>query len=228
MFKRKLFKRALPVILSVAMIFQSMPATALAAENEMTEVVETTVEDSGSESDAGDEAKEPANEEPEAPAAEQPEASAPAEETKQEEADTSATTTVPEEVSASTEEPKQEETSAPVESTTQEETSAPVESTTQEETSAPAESTAPETTTAEEEATDEELQQAEADEVAAAKIIVDETQLKNNLIDGLKYEDGVVSGSYDPDKKIFDKFVNDKLKGSTKIISVKEIGRAHV
>lgn len=69
MFKRKLFKRALPVILSVAMIFQSMPATALAAENEMTEVVETTVEDSGSESDAGDEAKEPANEEPEAPAA---------------------------------------------------------------------------------------------------------------------------------------------------------------
>ena len=71
MFKRKLFKRALPVILSVAMIFQSMPATALAAENEMTEVVETTVEDSGSESDAGDEAKEPANEEPEAPAAEQ-------------------------------------------------------------------------------------------------------------------------------------------------------------
>ena len=42
MFKRKLFKRALPVILSVAMIFQSMPATALAAENEMTEVVETT------------------------------------------------------------------------------------------------------------------------------------------------------------------------------------------
>ena len=29
MFKRKLFKRALPVILSVAMIFQSTPATAL-------------------------------------------------------------------------------------------------------------------------------------------------------------------------------------------------------
>ena len=211
MFKRKLFKRALPVILSVAMIFQSMPATALAAENEMTEVVETTVEDSGSESDAGDEAKEPANEEPEAPAAEQPEASTPAEETKQEEADTPATTTVPEEVSASTEEPKQEETSAPAESTTQEETSAPVET------------TAPETTTAEEEATDEELQQAEADEVAAAKIIVDEQKLKRSLdeLNGLRYEDGVVSGSYDPDKKIFDKFVNDKLKGSTEIISVK-------
>lgn len=210
MFKRKLFKRALPVILSVAMIFQSMPATALAAENEMTEVVETTVEDSGSESDAGDEAKEPANEEPEAPAAEQPEASTPAEETKQEEADTPATTTVPEEVSASTEEPKQEETSAPAESTTQEETSAPVET------------TAPETTTAEEEATDEELQQAEADEVAAAKIIVDETQLKNNLIDDLKYEDGVVSGSYNPDAKRFDNFVNNTLKNvNNSVISIK-------
>lgn len=175
MFKRKLFKRALPVILSVAMIFQSMPATALAAENEMTEVVETTVEDSGSESDAGDEAKEPANEEPEAPAAEQPEASTPAEETKQEEADTPATTTVPEEVSASTEEPKQEETSAPAESTTQEETSASVESTTQEGTSAPVE-----TTTAEEEATDEELQQAEADESNAdrfkTELVFDQTE----------------------------------------------------
>ena len=104
MFKRKLFKRALPVILSVAMIFQSMPATALAAENEMTEVVETTVEDSGSESDAGDEAKEPANEEPEAPAAEQPEASAPAEETKQEEESTPAESTVQDTADASTEE----------------------------------------------------------------------------------------------------------------------------
>lgn len=180
MFKRKLFKRALPVILSVAMIFQSMPATALAAENEMTEVVETTVEDSGSESDAGDETKEPANEEPEAPAAEQPEASAPAEETKQEEASTPATTTVPEEVSASTEEPKQEETSAPVESTTQEETSAPVESTTQEETSAPVE-----TTTAEEEATDEELQQAEADE---AKLVTTIKVNKDFRIDGFELD----------------------------------------
>lgn len=37
MFKRKLFKRALPIILSVAMIFQSMPATALAAESPVQE-----------------------------------------------------------------------------------------------------------------------------------------------------------------------------------------------
>lgn len=175
MFKRKLFKRALPVILSVAMIFQSMPATALAAENEMTEVVETTVEDSGSESDAGDEAKEPANEEPEAPAAEQPEASAPAEETKQEEADTSATTTVPEEVSASTEEPKQEETSAPVESTTQEETSAPVET------------TAPETTTAEEEASTEELLQKAEGETAKLQTVI---KINDNSLDYYLNESG--------------------------------------
>ncbi len=175
MFKRKLFKRALPVILSVAMIFQSMPATALAAENEMTEVVETTVEDSGSESDAGDEAKEPANEEPEAPAAEQPEASAPAEETKQEEADTPATTTVPEEVSASTEEPKQEETSAPVESTTQEETSAPVET------------TAPETTTAEEEASTEELLQKAEGETAKLQTVI---KINDNSLDYYLNESG--------------------------------------
>ncbi len=38
MFKRKLFKRALPIILSVAMIFQSMPATALAAESPAQEI----------------------------------------------------------------------------------------------------------------------------------------------------------------------------------------------
>ena len=175
MFKRKLFKRALPVILSVAMIFQSMPATALAAENEMTEVVETTVEDSGSESDAGDEAKEPANEEPEAPAAEQPEASAPAEETKQEEADTPATTTVPEEVSASTEEPKQEETSAPAESTTQEETSAPVET------------TAPETTTAEEEASTEELLQKAEGETAKLQTVI---KINDNSLDYYLNESG--------------------------------------
>lgn len=39
MFKRKLFKHALPMILSVAMVFQSMPATAMAAEYEETETV---------------------------------------------------------------------------------------------------------------------------------------------------------------------------------------------
>lgn len=47
MFKRKLFKRALPMILSVAMVFQSVPATAMAAEYEETETVveQTTAND---------------------------------------------------------------------------------------------------------------------------------------------------------------------------------------
>lgn len=42
MFKRKLFKRALPIILSVAMVFETMPATALAAESQ---TVESTASD---------------------------------------------------------------------------------------------------------------------------------------------------------------------------------------
>lgn len=64
MFKRKMFKhafskRALPVILSVAMIFQSMPATAMAAEDAV--AVEKSVEDSTDEQTAT-EAAEPASE----------------------------------------------------------------------------------------------------------------------------------------------------------------------
>ena len=54
MFKRKLLKRALPVILSVAMILQSTPATALAAENMETKTVEAQTQsaDSSDSSDA--------------------------------------------------------------------------------------------------------------------------------------------------------------------------------
>ncbi|MBQ2258338.1 MAG: hypothetical protein II247_06680, partial [Lachnospiraceae bacterium] len=44
MFKRKLFKRALPIILSVAMVFQSAPTTAFAAES--TTEPETVIEQS--------------------------------------------------------------------------------------------------------------------------------------------------------------------------------------
>ncbi len=50
MFRRKLFKRALPVILSVAMIFQSTPATALAAEAVETEASVESVESDSAES----------------------------------------------------------------------------------------------------------------------------------------------------------------------------------
>ena len=48
MFKRKLLKRALPVILSVAMILQSTPATALAAENMETKTVEAETQSADS------------------------------------------------------------------------------------------------------------------------------------------------------------------------------------
>lgn len=84
MFKRKLFKRALPIILSVAMVFQSMPATALAAEDPA--VVETGVEDTDTadsgttDSDAADSADETTADEVQEPASEaqQPDADTPA------------------------------------------------------------------------------------------------------------------------------------------------------
>lgn len=84
MFKRKLFKRALPIILSVAMVFQSMPATALAAEDPA--VVETSVEDTDTadsgttDSDAADSADETTADEVQEPAGEeqQPDADTPA------------------------------------------------------------------------------------------------------------------------------------------------------
>lgn len=51
MFKRKLFKRALPIILSVAMVFQSMPATAYAAEYEESEIVVSESDSEASEAE---------------------------------------------------------------------------------------------------------------------------------------------------------------------------------
>lgn len=50
MFKRKLFKRALPIVLSVVMVFQSMPATAMAAEAE-TAIEQTTEETASGQAD---------------------------------------------------------------------------------------------------------------------------------------------------------------------------------
>lgn len=84
MFKRKLFKRALPIILSVAMVFQSMPATAMAAEDPA--VVETSVEDTDTadsgttDADAEDSADETTASEVQEPASEaqQPDADTPA------------------------------------------------------------------------------------------------------------------------------------------------------
>lgn len=125
----------MPIALSVAMVFQSMPATALAAENE-TEVVGATAENP--ELDAGGE-KEPADDEPEAVNTsvgdtQSGEGSTPTEETSQEI------------ISTAGEESKQEEENTPAESTTQEEASTPVESTAQEEASTLSESIAQEET----------------------------------------------------------------------------------
>lgn len=119
MFKRKLFKhafskRALPVILSVAMIFQSMPATAMAAENAV--AVEGSVEDTTDEQTAT-EAAEPASEqgdseaEPsEAEPAEDSETPASAEESKEDEQVTASEEESKEdsETPASTEESKED------------------------------------------------------------------------------------------------------------------------
>ena len=52
MFKRKLFKRALPIILSVAMVFQSAPTTSLAAEG--TTEPETVIEQTTGEAVSGE------------------------------------------------------------------------------------------------------------------------------------------------------------------------------
>lgn len=115
MFKRKLFKRALPVILSVAMVFESMPATALAAEStEITEVVETTADGSGSETDsAGNEDQQQPPQEnensPETPAS--MESSAPTESSTAEES------TILTESTASAENSAAEESTALAEST---------------------------------------------------------------------------------------------------------------
>ena len=64
MFKRKLFKRALPFILSVAMMFESLPATAMATESsgaeQMTET-ERQSEEGGEERSESEESEEAAS-----------------------------------------------------------------------------------------------------------------------------------------------------------------------
>ena len=63
MFQKKLFKRALPAILSVAMVFQSAPVTALAAEGNVVQVVEQITEKTNeSESEPTKESSEPESE----------------------------------------------------------------------------------------------------------------------------------------------------------------------
>lgn len=188
MFKRKLFKhafskRALPIILSVAMIFQSMPATAMAAEDAV--AVEETVEDTTDEQTAT-EAAEPASEqddseaEPsEAEPTEDTETSASTEETKEDDQVVASTEETKEdsETPVSTEETEEDsETPASTEGETKEDNETPVST---EEPSQDA--TVPETTEVAEESTttEEEMQEVgETDQtIISTKIEIAELNL---------------------------------------------------
>ena len=79
---------------------------------------------------------------------------------------------------------------------------------------------------AEESTTTEELD-AEQKELTAAQIIIDTNALENSLNDNLNYNDGVVSGTYVPEGKLFDSLVNYVLKGSQDVISVKIDGKTN-
>lgn len=233
MFKRKLFKhafskRALPVILSVAMIFQSMPATAMAAENAV--AVEGSVEDTTEEQTAT-EAAEPASEqgdseaEPsEAEPAEDSETPVSAEESKEDsETPTSAEeTTEDSKIPASIEESKEDsETPASTEETKEDnESSVSTEEPSQD-------ATVSETTEVAEESTTTEELDAEQKELTAAQIVIDTDALQDSLNYNLNYNDGVVSGIYVPEGKLFDSLVNDVLKGSQDVISVKIDGKTN-
>lgn len=166
MFKRKLFKRALskralPFILSVAMVFESMPATALAAEApETAQVVETAADGSADEADAGGSGEETRPQEnadvPETPAA----------------VESSALS----ESSAPAESSMPSESATPAEDATPSEGTAPAESTASAESAAQAEDPVPES---DEEGEAEELQSADADaptELPEAEIVVDAKQ----------------------------------------------------
>ena len=235
MFKRKLFKhafskRALPIILSVAMIFQSMPATAMAAEDAV--AVEETVEDTTDEQTAT-EAAEPASEQDDSEA--EPSEAEPTEDT-----ETPASTEEPKEddqVVASTEETKEDsETPVSTEETEEDsETPASTEGETKEDNETPVsteepsqDATVPETTEVAEESTTTEELDAEQKELTAAQIIIDTNALEEDSLNyNLNYNDGVVSGTYVPEGKLFDSLVNYVLKGSQDVISVKIDGKTN-
>lgn len=233
MFKRKLFKhafskRALPVILSVAMIFQSMPATAMAAENAV--AVEGSVEDTTDEqtateaaepaSEQGDSEAEPSEEEP----AEDSETPVSAEESKEDSETPTSTeeTTEDSKIPASTEESKEDsETPASTEESKEDnESSVSTEEPSQD-------ATVSETTEVAEESTTTEELDAEQKELTAAQIVIDTDALQDSLNYNLNYNDGVVSGIYVPEGKLFDSLVNDVLKGSQDVISVKIDGKTN-
>ena len=238
MFKRKLFKRALPVILSVAMIFQSTPATALAAENAETEAIVETAEGAEPSDDSSDVGSADSSEPSEvSPASEDaPTADGNSEEQAKEETEGQSTET------AKVEESKNDESKAETaqteeskEESKEEGTSTEASKTEEAPSETVAENQGTETTaTAAEESTEavvEATSEVEADgeaadvnaELAAAQIVIDKSALESNFPSGnLNYKDGVVSGSYDPEGELFDNFVNNTLKSESQtIISVK-------
>lgn len=230
MFKRKLFKhafskRALPIILSVAMIFQSMPATAMAAEDAV--AVEESVEDSTDEqtateaaepaSEQGDSEAEPSQEEP----AEDSETPASAEESKEDEQMVASTEETKEdsETPASTTESKEdsETPAASTEGETKEdnETSVSTEEPTQD-------ATVPETTEVAEESTttEEEMQEVgETDQaIINTKIEIEEKSL--NLNNGFEKQndkaDLTYNISYEESNNSFNNVIS-KVKDAVKI-----------
>ena len=234
MFKRKLFKRALPVILSVAMIFQSTPATALAAENVETEAIVETAEGAEPSDDSSDAGSADSSEPSEvSPASEDaPTADGNSEEQAKEETEGQSTETTKAEESkndeskaetAQTEESKEEGTSTEASKTEE----APSETVAENQGTETTTTAAEESTEAVVEATSEVEADGEAADVnaelAAAQIVIDKSALESNFPSGnLNYKDGVVSGSYDPEGELFDNFVNNTLKSESQtIISVK-------
>lgn len=178
MFKRKLFKhafskRALPVILSVAMIFQSMPATAMAAENAV--AVEESVEDTTDEQTAT-EAAEPASEQGDNEASNET-VSLEAEVSEETSNETVSEESVSTEETTDTESTTEEnnlETDASVQETSTPESSSNEETTTAESTES--EQTTQESTVEETEEMQEAANEAEAGLVTELKIELDEVE----------------------------------------------------
>ncbi len=217
MFKRKLFKRALPIILSVAMIFQSMPATALAAESPAQEITadSETLDEStddassdvskdsassdkdsdGSNSDdanADDNTSEDSDAEEMTPAKDNSEESA-SEETSVEE--NTSSESISEEINS--EEKESEENSS------EEESFAEITS----EENVSEETTAPEETSTETQPNaTEEMEKADQTENTAktATVVIDEEELRNAIEEfGLQYDDetNTIFALYDADNK---------------------------
>ncbi len=217
MFKRKLFKRALPIILSVAMIFQSMPATALAAESPAQEITaDSETLDESTEDASSDVSKDSASSDKDSDGSNSDDANA--DDNTSEDSDAEEMTPAKDnsEESASEETSVEENTSS--ESISEESNSGEKES---EENSSEEESFAEitseenvseETTAPEETSTEtqpnatEEMEKADQTEntTKTATVVIDEEELRNAIEEfGLQYDDetNTIFALYDADNK---------------------------